>query len=181
MHSINVYAASGRFFHLAFAAFFAILLRCFAVRLSALALPPFDAPSADRATAAGFFTRSGSTFGLSHFSPMMFSITALANSTGSAGALFGFFDLLARVGMVRLWHGILPLAPSEYFQQEKDFRQHCENKDSICLSILTGQDDSQRIRCCISRQMVSYLGILRIRVRGTRVIGLRWRVYCRIH
>src|SRR5580693_6232536 len=96
----NFYAAAGLFFHLAFAAFFAILLRCLAVRLSALALPPLDAPSLDSATACGFFTRSGSSFGLSHFSPMMFSITALANRTGSLGAFFGFFDLLAREGMV---------------------------------------------------------------------------------
>jgi hypothetical protein len=102
--SINLYAASGRFFHLAFAAFFAILLRCFGVKLSALALPPFDAPSFDKATAAGFFVRSGSAFGLSHLSPMIFSMTALANRTGSFGAFFGLWGLLARVGMVRLWH-----------------------------------------------------------------------------
>ncbi len=107
--SINGYAASVRFFHLAFAAFFAILLRCFAVRLSALALPPFDAPSLDNATAAGFFTRSGSAFGLFHFSPMMFSITALANRTGSFGAFFGFLGLLARDGMARLWHNFFRL------------------------------------------------------------------------
>src|ERR1035438_5689106 len=91
--AINGYAASGRFFHLAFAAFFAILLRCFAVRLSALALPPLDAPNLDSATACGFLTRSGSGFGLSHFSPMMFSMTALANRTGSFGAFFSFFGL----------------------------------------------------------------------------------------
>jgi len=96
--------AYATFPHLAFAAFLAILLRCFAVRLSALALPPLDAPSLESATACGFFTRSGSGFGLSHFSPMIFSITALANRTGSLGAFFGFFGLLAREGMVRLWH-----------------------------------------------------------------------------
>jgi hypothetical protein len=101
---VNVYAASGLFFHLAFAAFFAILLRCFAVRLSALALPPLDAPSFESATACGFLTRVGFSFGLSHFSPMIFSITALANRTGSLGAFFGFFGLLARESMVRLWH-----------------------------------------------------------------------------
>jgi hypothetical protein len=42
--------------------------------------------------------------GLCHFSPMMFSIAAFANRTGSLGAFFGFFGLLARDGMVGLWH-----------------------------------------------------------------------------
>lgn len=107
--SINVYAASGFFFHLAFAAFFAILLRCLAVRLSALALPPLDAPNAESATACGFFARSGSGSDLFHFSPMMFSITALANRTGSLEGFVGFFGLLARDGMVRLWHTFMAI------------------------------------------------------------------------
>ena len=87
------------FAHLFFAAFLAILLRCVAVRLAALAIPPFDAPSFDSATAAGFLTRSG---GPPHFSPVTCSISDLADRIGS---LWRFFlSLLAREGMVRLWH-----------------------------------------------------------------------------
>jgi hypothetical protein len=102
--SINVYAAPSRFFHLVFAAFWAILLRCFAVKLSALALPPLDAPSLDNATAAGFFTRSGGcSNGVPfHFSPIRSSMTERANRFGSLGR-FGL-SLLAREGMVRLSH-----------------------------------------------------------------------------
>jgi hypothetical protein len=90
--------------HLAFAAFEAILLRCFAVRLSALALPPLDAPSLDNATAAGFFTCSGgcSSGTPSHVSPMASSITDRASRFESFGRCL--LVLLARVGMVRLWH-----------------------------------------------------------------------------
>jgi hypothetical protein len=135
--SVNVYAAADGFFHLAFAALFAILLRCFAVRLSALALPPFDAPSAESATACGFFTRSGSNFGfgLSHFSPMMFSITALANRTGSLGAFFGFFGLLAREGMVRLWH-----TRERYNAQNKDNNNSGHQSNlGLALALHVGQ------------------------------------------
>src|SRR5271170_6204333 len=86
----------------ALAAFLAILLRCFAVRLSALAFPPLDAPSFDRATAAGFFMCSGGcSNGVSlHFSPVTLSMRDLANRIGSS--LCFFLVVLARVGMVRL-------------------------------------------------------------------------------
>ena len=90
--------------HRAFAAFFAILLRCFAVRLSALALPPLAAPSAAIATACGFLTRSGGcSKGTFHGSPVTVSNRILANRTGSPIRCFGL-TLLARDGMVRLWH-----------------------------------------------------------------------------
>jgi hypothetical protein len=84
------------FAHLFLAAFLAILLRCFAFRLAALAIPPLDAPSFDSATAAGFFTR------VSHFSPVTFSMSDLAERIGSLWCFF--LSLLAREGMVRLWH-----------------------------------------------------------------------------
>jgi len=45
----------GLCFHRAFAAFFAMSVRCAAVSLSALALPPLIPPSRPRATAAGSF------------------------------------------------------------------------------------------------------------------------------
>jgi hypothetical protein len=81
------------------------------VRLSALlALPPFDAPSSDSATVAGFFTRSGSAFGLSHFSPMIFSMTALAKRTGVLRCRFRFLWFacsgLHGTIMARFSHGI---------------------------------------------------------------------------
>jgi|SRR5665213_1528937 len=85
--------------HLFLAAFLAILLRCFAVKLAALAIPPLDAPSFDRATAAGFLTRSG---GPPHFSPVTCSISDFADRIGSPWRFF--LSLLAREGMVRLWH-----------------------------------------------------------------------------
>ena len=49
---------------------------------------------------------------------MMFSITALANRTGSFGARFGLCGLLARGGMVRLWH--TKLLASILFAEAKD-------------------------------------------------------------
>jgi hypothetical protein len=64
---------------------------------------PYDAPSFDSATAAGFFSRSGSRGGSglpSIRSPIRSSMTERANRFGSRGR----FGLLAREGMVRLWH-----------------------------------------------------------------------------
>jgi len=57
-------------FQCADAAFPAIIFRLRADRLSALALPPLDAPSFDSATAAGFFGRSG--FAVAAASPPSF-------------------------------------------------------------------------------------------------------------
>jgi len=94
----------GYFPHRAAAAFLAIIFRLLADKLSARALPPLDAPSFDSATAAGFFSRSGlcSGSGLpSHFAPMIPSTAERAGRFGSRGR----FGLLAREGMVRLWHG----------------------------------------------------------------------------
>jgi len=138
--SINVYAASGRFFHLACAAFFALALRCFAVILSALALPPLDAPSLDNATAAGFFFRSSGGFSNgvpSHFSPIRSSITDRASRFGSVGRLL--LSLRARVGMVRLWHtktakdGHRNKTPHEIYRKDNE-----ENdKTNSCRSFVT--------------------------------------------
>ena len=47
----------------AFAAFFAISDRFFGLRLAARAGPPFTLPRRPSATAAGFFSRTGSGFG----------------------------------------------------------------------------------------------------------------------
>ena len=82
----------------------AILLRCFDVRLAARALPPLDAPSLDNATAAGFFTRSGGCSNGVPFqlSPIALSMIDLAKRIGSSSCLRRV--LLARVGMIRLWH-----------------------------------------------------------------------------
>ena len=61
------------------AAFLAISLRRFAVRLLALALPPLAPPSLPSATAAGFLPASGSSSGVPFIcSPMALSTTDLA-------------------------------------------------------------------------------------------------------
>jgi hypothetical protein len=91
-------------FHLASAAFFAIMRRFRSDSLAARALPPFDAPSFDRATAAGFLVSGGSTGFTSGepsiFSPIRSSMTERASRFGSRGRL----GMLAREGMVKLSH-----------------------------------------------------------------------------
>ena len=89
------------FRHRAAAAFLAIAERFRSDNEAARASPPFDAPSFDNATAAGFFSLTG-CFGSSGepsiFSPMRSSITDRARRFG----LLGRVGLLAREGMVRL-------------------------------------------------------------------------------
>lgn len=84
--------------HLCWAAFRAICDRFLAVSFSALAIPPFDAPSLDKATAAGFFFFSGADFSSgvpSMCSPIRSSTTERAKRFGSLGRF-----LLAREGMI---------------------------------------------------------------------------------
>ena len=81
-------------FHLASAAFFAIIFRLRGESDSARAFPPLEAPSIDNATAAGFFRRSGShrtREPSSHFSPMRSSTADRPRRLGSLGLV-----LLAR-------------------------------------------------------------------------------------
>ena len=90
-------------FHRASAALFAIIFRLRSDSDAARANPPLDAPSFDKATAAGFFSRSGSSGSSgdpSIFSPMRSSTTERARRFGSRGR----FGLLAREGMVGLSH-----------------------------------------------------------------------------
>ena len=88
------------FRHLAAAARFAISARCARLRLLARALPPFDAPSLLRATAAGFLVsgRSSGSGEPSSLSPMACSTTRRATAVKSRPVAFGF-SLLAREGM----------------------------------------------------------------------------------
>lgn len=79
-------------FHRFRAAFWAISDRFFLDRDAARAFPPFDAPSLDRATAAGFRV-SGSSGG---FGSVAERRMWAASCTGSRG---GFFGLLARAGI----------------------------------------------------------------------------------
>jgi hypothetical protein len=82
----------------ALAAFLAIKDRFLGDNALALALPPFDAPSFDKATAAGFFFGSGflgSNGEPSIFSPIRSSTTERASRFGSLGR-----GLLAREGMI---------------------------------------------------------------------------------
>jgi len=90
------------FFQRAAAAFRALSARSSGVIFAALAAPPFAPPSFPRATAAGFFSRSGSGGGAS---PMASWKTWKASSLGSRG-------LRGRLGMshgstTRNWLGFL--------------------------------------------------------------------------
>jgi len=92
------------FLQRASAAFLAIAFRFRSDREAARARPPLDAPSLDSATAAGFLVSGTSgRFGNglpSIVSPIRFSMTDRASRLGSRGCL----GVLAREGMVRLWH-----------------------------------------------------------------------------
>ncbi len=107
-------------FQRAFAAFLAICFRFRSERDLARAMPPLEAPSLLSATAAGFRVSGGSTRFLSGFpsivSPMRSSITDRASRLGSRGR----FGLLAREGMVRLWHTvatfIITISPTSSYE-----------------------------------------------------------------
>ena len=85
------------FFHLAAAAFLAIIFRRRADKDSARALPPLDAPSFDSATAAGFRVSSG---GFSRGVPSKLSRIACSTTERATVAKSRSLPLLAREGMV---------------------------------------------------------------------------------
>lgn len=88
------------FFHLDWAAFWAISLRFADERLAARALPPFSPPSLPSSTAAGFFSLigSGNTFS--------FVVTATIRAASWFMSSLGFLE---RLGMVLTCHKCVSL------------------------------------------------------------------------
>jgi hypothetical protein len=87
----------GYLFQRALAAFFATAVRCSAVMLSALALPPFRPPRRPRLTAAASFPSNDGSGSRSSTSPLAISIMSLASWAGSRGRFFKRFSSMIRI------------------------------------------------------------------------------------
>jgi ethanolamine transporter EutH len=79
-------------FHLAWAAFLAISLRLFVESLLALALPPLDAPRADKACAWGFF---GILVATSSMTAIVFSLPVTLSMIAFAIWVKSLFGMLS--------------------------------------------------------------------------------------
>ena len=79
---------------------------------------------------------------------MMFSITALANGTGSLGAFVGFFGLLARDGMVRLWHAE-EFDDSQYADNEQCARCYYQSDALAMTPFYDEMDFICLVFCCL--------------------------------